>query len=93
MKTLLGGVRVLDVSTVIAAPFAAGLLADFGAEVIKVEQPDGGDPFRRLGPYKDGEGLRWSCMGRNKKCITLDLRKEEGKEIFLKLVEKCDVLA
>lgn len=92
MKTLLGGVRVLDVSTVIAAPFAAGLLADFGAEVIKVEQPDGGDPFRRLGPYKDGEGLRWSCMGRNKKCVTLDLRKPEGKEVFLKLVEKCDVL-
>lgn len=92
MKTLLGGVRVLDVSTVIAAPFAAGLMADFGADVIKVEQPDGGDPFRRLGPYKDVEGLRWSSMGRNKRCVTLDLRKEEGKKIFLQLVEKCDVL-
>ena len=47
---LLEGIRVLDISTVIAAPFAAGLMADFGAEVIKVEMPDGGDPFRRLGP-------------------------------------------
>lgn len=92
MKTLLGGIRILDVSTVIAAPFAAGLLADFGADVIKVEQPDGGDPFRRLGPYKENEGLRWSCMGRNKRCVTLDLRKEEGKKVFLKLVEKSDVL-
>ena len=91
-KTLLGGLRVLDVSTVIAAPFAAGLLADFGADVIKVEQPDGGDPFRRLGPYKGSEGLRWACMGRNKRCITLDLRKSEGKELFLKLVTQCDVL-
>lgn len=51
---LLEGIRVLDISTVIAAPFAAGLMADFGAEVIKVEMPDGGDPFRRLGPYHEG---------------------------------------
>ncbi len=89
---LLSGVRVLDLSTVIAAPFAAGLMADFGADVIKVEQPEGGDPFRRLGPYHNKEGLRWACMGRNKRCITLDLRKAEGKEILLKLVANCDVL-
>jgi formyl-CoA transferase len=90
--SLLQGIRVLDVSTVIAAPFAAGLMADFGADVIKVEQPDGGDPFRKLGPYHNGEVLRWAAMGRNKRCITLDLRKAEGKEIFLKLLAKCDVL-
>lgn len=90
--SLLKGIRVLDVSTVIAAPFAAGLMADFGADVIKVEQPDGGDPFRKLGPYHNGEVLRWAAMGRNKRCITLDLRKEEGKELFLKLLAKCDVL-
>ena len=88
----LKGVRVLDVSTVIAAPFAAGLMADFGADVIKVEQPDGGDPFRKLGPYHNGEVMRWATMGRNKRCVSLDLRKEEGKEIFLKLVTQCDVL-
>ena len=80
---LLEGIRVLDISTVIAAPFAAGLMADFGAEVIKVEMPDGGDPFRRLGPYHEGQAMRFACMGRNKKSITLDLRTEKGKEIFL----------
>ena len=89
---LLSGLRVLDLSTVIAAPYAAGLMADFGADVIKIEQPDGGDPFRRLGPYHNDEGLRWACMGRNKRCITLDLRKPEGKEMLLKLVANCDVL-
>lgn len=88
----LKGIRVLDVSTVIAAPFAAGLMADFGADVIKVEQPDGGDPFRKLGPYHNGEVLRWATMGRNKRCITLDLRKEEGKTVFLQLAAQCDVL-
>ncbi|WP_298565412.1 CaiB/BaiF CoA-transferase family protein [uncultured Phascolarctobacterium sp.] len=89
---LLEGVRVLDISTVIAAPFAAGLMADFGAEVIKIEMPEGGDPFRRLGPYHGGQALRFACMGRNKKSVTLDLRTEKGKEIFLQLVEKSDVV-
>lgn len=88
----LKGVRVLEISTVIAAPFAAGLMADFGADVIKVEQPNGGDPFRTLGPYHEDEAIRWSSMGRNKRCVTLDIRKEEGKALFLQLVAKCDVL-
>lgn len=92
MAGLLEGVRVLDVSTVIAAPFAAGLMADFGADVIKVEQPKGGDPFRKLGPYCGNEVMRWACMGRNKRCVTLDLRKEEGKKLFLQLASQCDVL-
>jgi formyl-CoA transferase len=77
---------------VIAAPFAAGLMADFGADVIKVEQPEGGDPFRKLGPYHKGEAMRWAAMGRNKRCITLDLRKEKGKKICLDLIAKCDVV-
>jgi formyl-CoA transferase len=88
----LKGLRVIDISTVIAAPFAAGLLADFGAEVIKIEMPGKGDPFRGLGPYHDGKGVRWSAMGRNKKCITLDLHFEEGKKIFLDLVSKSDLI-
>jgi len=88
----LKGVRVLEVATVIAAPFATSLMADFGAEVTKVEQPNGGDPFRTLGPYYKGEGIRWASMGRNKRSVTIDLHHEEGKELFLKLVEKSDVL-
>lgn len=88
----LQGVRALDVSTVIASPFAAGLFADFGAEVIKIEMPKKGDPFRGLGPYHKGEGVRWACMGRNKKSVTLDLHHQEGKDIFLELVSKSDVI-
>jgi len=92
MPKALQNIRVIDCSTVIAAPFAAGLLADFGAEVIKVEMPGKGDPLRTLGPYYNGEGTRWATFGRNKKCITLDLHFEEGKELFLELVKKSDVL-
>jgi len=88
----LQGVRVLDIATVIAAPFAAGLLADFGAEVIKVEMPGRGDTFRGMGPLKDGKSIRWQCMGRNKKSVTLDFHKEEGKKLFLELIAKSDVL-
>ena len=92
MAELLQGVRVLDASTVIAAPFAAALLGDFGAEVIKVEMPGKGDPFRALGPYHNKKPMRWASMGRNKKSITLDLRHPKGKEMFLKLVAQSDVL-
>ncbi len=90
--SLLKGIRVLDMTTVIAAPFAAVLMADFGADVIKIEVPGKGDPFRALGPYCGKEPMRWASMGRNKRAVTLDLRKEAGKEAFLKLVEKSDVL-
>lgn len=88
----LEGIRILDLSTVIAAPYGATLLGDFGAEVIKVEMPDVGDPLRNLGPYYKGEGLRWPGMSRNKKSITLDLHQEEGKDILRKLVSKSDMV-
>jgi len=88
----LEGIRILDLSTVIAAPYGAALLGDFGAEVIKIEMPEVGDPLRNLGPYYNGEGLRWPGMSRNKKSITLDLRQEEGKEILRKLVSKSDMV-
>lgn len=88
----LAGIRVLDLSTVIAAPFGATLLGDFGAEVIKIELPGTGDPLRNLGPYHKGEGLRWPGLARNKKSLTLDLHKEEGKEILRKLVAKSDIV-
>ena len=88
----LEGIRILDLSTVIAAPFGATLLADFGADVIKVEMPGVGDPLRNLGPYYEGEGLRWPGIARNKKSLTLDLRQEEGKEILRALVRKSDMI-
>lgn len=91
-RNALEGVRVLDIATVIAAPWAAGLMADFGAEVIKIEMPERGDAFRGMGPTKDGISIRWPSIGRNKKSITLDFHYEEGKKLFLELVKKSDVV-
>lgn len=88
----LAGVRILDLSTMIAAPYGATLLGDFGAEVIKIEIPETGDTLRSMGPFKGEEPLRWPTMARNKKSLTLDLRQERGKEILKKLVEKSDVV-
>lgn len=88
----LEGIRVLDIATVIAAPWAAGLMADFGAEVIKIEMPGRGDAFRAMGPLKDGVSIRWPAMGRNKKSVTLDFHSEQGKKLFLELVAKSDVV-
>ena len=89
---LLEGIRVVDTSTVIAAPFCGCLLGDFGADVIKVELPESGDPSRQMGPYHEGMSLRWPTYGRNKRSVTLDLRKPEGKDLFLKMIAKSDVL-
>ena len=91
-RAALEGVRVLDIATVIAAPWAAGIMADFGAEVIKIEMPGRGDTSRGMGPLKDGVSIRWPALGRNKKSITLDFHYEEGKKIFLDLVKKSDVV-
>ncbi len=91
-REALAGIRVLDIATVIAAPWAAGYLADFGAEVIKVEMTGRGDAFRAMGPLKDGQSIRWPSMGRNKKSVTLDFHYEEGKKLFLDLVAKSDVV-
>ena len=88
----LQGVRVLDIATVIAAPWGAGMLADFGADVIKVEMPGRGDAFRAMGPLKDGKSLRWPAMGRNKRSVTLDFHSEEGKKLFMELVAESDVV-
>lgn len=88
----LTGVKVLDISTMIAAPFGATLLGDFGAEVIKIELPGKGDTLRTVGPWKGDEPLRWPGLARNKKSITLDIRTEKGKEIFKSLIKGSDVL-
>jgi crotonobetainyl-CoA:carnitine CoA-transferase CaiB-like acyl-CoA transferase len=89
----LQGVRVLDVATMLAAPFCACLLGDFGAEVIKIEMPGTGDPFRQFGTMTaTGSSLNWLNDDRNKKSITLDLRKPEGAAILKRLVADCDIM-
>jgi formyl-CoA transferase len=88
----LTGFRVLDISTMIAAPFSAALLADFGAQVIKVEVPVQGDTLRHVAPMYADRSLYWSVLGRNKQSITLDLRAPRGRELFLDLVERSDVI-
>jgi crotonobetainyl-CoA:carnitine CoA-transferase CaiB-like acyl-CoA transferase len=88
----LAGITVLDAATLAAGPLVATWLGEFGAEVIKVEQPDGGDPLRQWGAQRDGVGLMWKSLGRNKKSVTLDLRGEAGRELFRDLVHRADVL-
>jgi crotonobetainyl-CoA:carnitine CoA-transferase CaiB-like acyl-CoA transferase len=85
-------VRILEIGSMIAGPVAATLLGDFGADVIKLEQPKGGDPIRQSGPIVEGESLWWNVEGRNKRSVTLDLRKPRGQEVLHKLVEHADVL-
>ncbi len=92
MTTMLAGVRVLDLATLAAAPLAATYLGEFGAEVIKVEQPGVGDPIRTWGAQRDGVGLMWKSVSRNKKAITLDMRGPDGQKLLRRLVEKVDVV-
>jgi len=91
-RGLLEGIRILELANVVAGPFAASMLADFGAEVIKVELPGQGDSIRNTGPQKNRVGLWWKVSGRNKKPITLDLRKPKGQEICKKLISRCDAV-
>jgi crotonobetainyl-CoA:carnitine CoA-transferase CaiB-like acyl-CoA transferase len=92
MSGPLAGVRVLDLGTRVAAPFAATLLADLGAEVIKVELPGVGDFMRSIGPFVDGHSLFWAVEGRNRKSITCDLRKPAGQALVKRLVPLTDVV-
>jgi crotonobetainyl-CoA:carnitine CoA-transferase CaiB-like acyl-CoA transferase len=87
----LAGVRVLDLGTVYAAPISAMLLGDYGADVLKIEHPRG-DPARTHGPSKDGHGLWWKVIARNKRTATLVLSRPEGREIMQRLVADADVL-
>ncbi|MFC4435830.1 CaiB/BaiF CoA transferase family protein [Cupriavidus respiraculi] len=88
----LSGVRILDMATVVAGPFAATLCADMGADVVKLELPDGSDPLRGLAPVKDGMPLYWKVTNRGKRGISLDVRTPEGRELFLRLLPQFDVL-
>lgn len=88
----LHGLRVLDLATLFAGPLAATMLGDFGAEVIKVEHPTRPDPSRGHGPAKDGVGLWWKILGRNKRTITLDLATPSGRDLLLRLAADADVV-
>ena len=89
----LAGIRVVECGALLAGPFCARLLADFGAEVIKVEAPRKGDPMRTVGQsLVDGKSLWWPSVARNKKCISLNLRDPEGQELLRRLVCQSDVL-
>jgi crotonobetainyl-CoA:carnitine CoA-transferase CaiB-like acyl-CoA transferase len=92
--TPLQGIRVIDVGSFLAGPFAATMLGEFGAEVIKVEHPEGGDPMRRFGTATalPDATLKWLSESRNKKSVTCDLLQPEGVQLFLKLVARSDVL-
>ncbi|USG62495.1 CoA transferase [Sneathiella marina] len=91
-KGPLSGLRILDIATIIAGPFAGTLLADFGADVVKLELPETGDGMRGFPPFKEGKSLWWKAANRGKKFGTLDLRKKEGAELLLKMLPKFDVL-
>ncbi|HEY0398622.1 MAG TPA: CoA transferase [Acidimicrobiia bacterium] len=92
MSGPLTGLRVIDVGQLIAAPLTATLLADFGADVVKVERPGVGDAGREMGPRKGDIPLWWKVNGRNKRSIALDLKDDADREIFRRLVEQADVL-
>jgi formyl-CoA transferase len=93
-KPALKGVRVLELGTFISAPFAAALLGDFGADIIKIELPGQGDPMRTLGAYPPGgdSSFWWSSMGRNKRSVALDIRTPEGRDVLGQLVKTTHIL-
>lgn len=87
----LDGLRVIDCSGMIAGGFATTQLADFGADVVFVEHPDYRDPLREWTPFDDGKSLWWKSIGRNKRCITLDLSCDDGRELLVELVADADI--
>ena len=92
MSMALEGIKILDLTRVLAGPFATMILADLGAEVIKIEVPLSGDDSRQFPPFQGGESTYFMSINRNKKSVTLNLKTEEGKSIFLQLLKQCDVL-
>ncbi len=92
MKSPLEGVKVVDVSRYLAGPYCTMMLGDMGAEVIKIERPGSGDESRQFAPFWNGESCFFLSVNRNKKSLTLDIKKPAGREIFLELVRGADVL-
>src|SRR5215467_5970246 len=91
-ETALQGVRCLEVGNFMAAPFCTLQLADLGADVVKVENPDGGDQVRTTGPFLKGESSPFVRLNRNKRSLALDLKQPAGKEAFRKLAARADIL-
>jgi len=92
MKQALDNIKVLDLTRVLAGPYATMILADLGADVIKVEMPKTGDDSRSFGPYVNNESAYFMSINRNKRSMTLNLKTEKGKEIFLEMIKKVDVV-
>src|SRR5450830_1019795 len=92
MSGPLNGIRVIEIGTLIAAPFAARMMAEFGAEVIKIEAPVDGDPIRKWRKLHEGTSLWWYLQSRNKKSISINLKSPEGIEIIKRLAGNADVL-
>ncbi|MCR4399048.1 MAG: CoA transferase, partial [Firmicutes bacterium] len=88
----LSGTRVLDLSRVLAGPYCSMVLADLGADVMKVEIPGRGDDSREFGPFVGKESVYFMSLNRNKRSMTLNLKNPLGKDLFLQMVKKCDVL-
>jgi len=88
----LGGVRVLDLSRMLAGPFCAALLADLGAEVIKIEIPGRGDDARDIGPFKGGESVYFDILNRRKKSVTMNLRDADARRLFVSLASRSQVV-
>jgi crotonobetainyl-CoA:carnitine CoA-transferase CaiB-like acyl-CoA transferase len=88
----LDGIRVIDLSRVLAGPYSSLLLADMGAEVIKIEEPGRGDDTRAWPPFQGGEATYFMSVNRGKKSLTLDLKHAEGKVVLRRLLETADVL-
>ncbi|MCP4317554.1 MAG: CoA transferase [Hyphomicrobiales bacterium] len=89
---ILSGIRVLDLTRVMSGPFCTSMLADLGAEVIKIEMPGFGDEARHFGPYQEDESTYFMMLNRYKKSVTVDMKTPEGQEIVKALVPKCDVI-
>ena len=89
---ILSGIRILDLSRVMSGPFCTSMLADLGAEAIKIEMPGFGDEARHFGPFRDGESTYFMLLNRNKKSVTVNLKTAQGRDLIESLIPKCDVL-
>ena len=92
MEKALSNITVLDLTRVLAGPYCTMMLADYGANVIKIEVPGKGDDTRAMGPKKNDYSMYYAYVNRGKKGITLNLKEEEGKKLFLEMVKKADVV-
>ena len=92
MAKPLDGIRVIELGQLLAGPFTGSILGYFGAEVIKIESPAGGDPIRGWRVVRDGTSLWWHSLGRNKKSVTIDLKSETGRDLVRRLIESADVV-